>query len=105
MEIQVLVSQGLGFVESWSFDELSHFSTDCVFFHFFLENGFNFVQLYCGVRSILLDPDEDLPDIDFLSSASEKSNVLGSFVSSLVVENVENILLDAWNEFEKVGVD
>lgn len=105
MEIQVLVSQGLSFVESWSFDELSHFSTDCVFFHFFLENSFNFVQLYCGVRSILLDPDEDLPDIDLLSSASEKSNVLGSFVSSLVVENVENILLDAWNEFEKVGVD
>jgi len=60
-----------------------------------LHDALNFAELKFDIRGVFLDPDKNFPDVDFLSSASEVANVLGSFVSGLVIENVKDILLDA----------
>lgn len=74
---------------------LIEFGLDSILLDFFLHDALNFGEFLLSIGRILLDPDEDLPDIDLLPSAGEISDVLCPLVGGLVIEYMQDILLDA----------
>lgn len=78
-----------------SFDLFVRIFGDFIFFDFFFEDSFHFLEIFMDIRNIFPDPDKNFPDIDFLSSSSKVSNILYPLMSGLMVENLKDILFNS----------